>query len=108
MRAHCGASVSWSLFELEGQSSRLSRSPWPCEATALREDDLFLPMLCRGPAPGFRKVRPEIECRVFFSCHRSTPHVSRELSRAPVACLPCLNLAQGLERSQRGERLRGS
>src|SRR3989442_5558837 len=41
--------------------------------TTLRKDDLFLSILLRRPAPGFRKVRRQIEWRVFFLCHESAP-----------------------------------
>src|SRR4030095_15433343 len=39
--------------------------------TALREDGGFLSIVLRGSPAGLRKVRPEIEGPVFFSCHAS-------------------------------------
>src|SRR5439155_23537045 len=65
--------------------------------TALREDDLLLSIVLRGPPPGFRKVRPELEWRVPFLCHEGPSIQARVFAMTSDINL---KLAQWLRRSQ--------
>src|SRR4030095_14351947 len=57
--------------------------------TALREDGSFLSVILGGSPAGLRKVRPEVEWRVFLLCHEPAPHskrgFQREFPRGPLA-----------------------
>src|SRR4029434_3844416 len=65
--------------------------------TALREDGGFLSIVLGDSPPSLREVHPEIERRVFFSCHVSAPYLSGdfdtsyrsyESSSAPAVAAP--------------------
>jgi hypothetical protein len=87
--------------------------------TALREDGSFLSVILGGSPAGLRKVRPEVEWRVFLLCHEPAPILSGvfsgnshvDLLLVTSLWMPCgtrpssVNLALRLRRSQQGARL---